>query len=153
MTVIQGTIGTDTLSGTSADDEIHGLEGDDDLNGGDGNDILVGGDGTDMLDGGTGADVMDGGEGNDTYYVDDSADTIIEGEGLFDTDIVYVYASYFDVGSAEVEQIYYSGSGAGTLIGSDSDNFINSSIGNRSEEHTSELQSLAYLVCRLLLEK
>src|SRR2546423_7644850 len=27
------------------------------------------------------------------------------------------------------------------------------SIGFRSEEHTSELQSLAYLVCRLLLEK
>src|SRR2546425_5339311 len=26
-------------------------------------------------------------------------------------------------------------------------------IGQRSEEHTSELQSLAYLVCRLLLEK
>src|SRR2546425_5182190 len=26
-------------------------------------------------------------------------------------------------------------------------------VGNRSEEHTSELQSLAYLVCRLLLEK
>src|SRR2546425_11424733 len=26
-------------------------------------------------------------------------------------------------------------------------------IGPRSEEHTSELQSLAYLVCRLLLEK
>src|SRR2546425_4685720 len=26
-------------------------------------------------------------------------------------------------------------------------------IFNRSEEHTSELQSLAYLVCRLLLEK
>src|SRR2546425_7182734 len=27
------------------------------------------------------------------------------------------------------------------------------SVGMRSEEHTSELQSLAYLVCRLLLEK
>src|SRR2546425_7343931 len=27
------------------------------------------------------------------------------------------------------------------------------SRGERSEEHTSELQSLAYLVCRLLLEK
>src|SRR5687767_15621135 len=27
------------------------------------------------------------------------------------------------------------------------------SDGRRSEEHTSELQSLAYLVCRLLLEK
>lgn len=130
MTVIQGTIGADTLTGTSADDEIHGLEGDDLLNGGDGNDILVGGDGTDTLDGGAGADVMEGGEGNDTYYVDDSADIIVEDEGLFDTDIVYVYASYFNLGTAEVEQIYYSGSGAGTLIGSDSDNFINSSIGN-----------------------
>src|SRR5687767_15532654 len=29
----------------------------------------------------------------------------------------------------------------------------NGSAGVRSEEHTSELQSLAYLVCRLLLEK
>src|SRR5205823_13203357 len=28
-----------------------------------------------------------------------------------------------------------------------------STIARRSEEHTSELQSLAYLVCRLLLEK
>src|SRR5687767_15381177 len=28
-----------------------------------------------------------------------------------------------------------------------------SDAGQRSEEHTSELQSLAYLVCRLLLEK
>src|SRR2546425_2322190 len=31
--------------------------------------------------------------------------------------------------------------------------FIARSITLRSEEHTSELQSLAYLVCRLLLEK
>src|SRR5687767_5651817 len=34
--------------------------------------------------------------------------------------------------------------------------FVDSSLksnGTRSEEHTSELQSLAYLVCRLLLEK
>ena len=29
----------------------------------------------------------------------------------------------------------------------------NAPIDHRSEEHTSELQSLAYLVCRLLLEK
>jgi Ca2+-binding RTX toxin-like protein len=130
MTFIQGTIGADTLNGASTDDEIHGLDGDDALFGGDGNDILLGGNGTDLLDGGVGADVMEGGEGNDTYYVDDSADIIVESEELFDTDIVYVYASYFDVGSAEVEQIYYSGAGAGTLIGSDSDNFINSSTGN-----------------------
>src|SRR3989441_7541512 len=31
--------------------------------------------------------------------------------------------------------------------------FIGTPIDDRSEEHTSELQSLAYLVCRLLLEK
>src|SRR5205823_7608614 len=31
--------------------------------------------------------------------------------------------------------------------------FLFGSAGLRSEEHTSELQSLAYLVCRLLLEK
>src|SRR2546425_5270282 len=31
--------------------------------------------------------------------------------------------------------------------------FFSCSSLNRSEEHTSELQSLAYLVCRLLLEK
>src|SRR2546425_11547799 len=31
--------------------------------------------------------------------------------------------------------------------------FLDSIQGLRSEEHTSELQSLAYLVCRLLLEK
>src|SRR2546425_5313982 len=30
---------------------------------------------------------------------------------------------------------------------------LKSPIATRSEEHTSELQSLAYLVCRLLLEK
>src|SRR5687767_15987652 len=30
---------------------------------------------------------------------------------------------------------------------------VNRELMDRSEEHTSELQSLAYLVCRLLLEK
>src|SRR2546425_2208612 len=30
---------------------------------------------------------------------------------------------------------------------------LSPAAGGRSEEHTSELQSLAYLVCRLLLEK
>src|SRR2546425_3429665 len=31
--------------------------------------------------------------------------------------------------------------------------YLLETMGSRSEEHTSELQSLAYLVCRLLLEK
>src|SRR2546425_8218131 len=38
--------------------------------------------------------------------------------------------------------------GAVTLLG-----LLDLSAAFRSEEHTSELQSLAYLVCRLLLEK
>src|SRR5205823_10851825 len=41
--------------------------------------------------------------------------------------------------------IYYKGKAFQSLKGS--------GICARSEEHTSELQSLAYLVCRLLLEK
>src|SRR2546425_3833039 len=32
-------------------------------------------------------------------------------------------------------------------------NYLKEHYSERSEEHTSELQSLAYLVCRLLLEK
>src|SRR2546423_9845479 len=49
----------------------------------------------------------------------------------------YDIADYFDVNPKY-----------GTL--DDFRNFLNAA---RSEEHTSELQSLAYLVCRLLLEK
>src|SRR5205823_14389239 len=54
-------------------------------------------------------------------------------------------------------------SGAGPTVGEDSVHFVAGDdlfgdLGHelevvRSEEHTSELQSLAYLVCRLLLEK
>src|SRR2546425_6199604 len=39
------------------------------------------------------------------------------------------------------------------LIGTKPDEILRISAKERSEEHTSELQSLAYLVCRLLLEK
>src|SRR2546425_8081514 len=40
------------------------------------------------------------------------------------------------------------------VIAFSNDHLLNWPINNtRSEEHTSELQSLAYLVCRLLLEK
>src|SRR2546425_2603728 len=42
--------------------------------------------------------------------------------------------------------------GLDDLAGRDSRGFVNRHP-TRSEEHTSELQSLAYLVCRLLLEK
>src|SRR5687767_15515591 len=55
--------------------------------------------------------------------------------------------------SAEVT--YFATSGANTNYGDlaalGTADLIDSAL--RSEEHTSELQSLAYLVCRLLLEK
>ncbi|HYW17466.1 MAG TPA: calcium-binding protein [Allosphingosinicella sp.] len=129
MANIQGTIADESLTGTSSDDEIYGSDGHDVLNGGDGDDTLVGGQGSDTLDGGAGSDVMDGGTGNDTYYVDSLADVIVETVNYPDTDIVYVLIDYFDVGSADVEQIYYIGNGNGTLVGSDSNNFINAGTG------------------------
>src|SRR2546425_6390067 len=49
-----------------------------------------------------------------------------------------------------VEQAEWSGRGDGA---SSSGRPTQRNLAERSEEHTSELQSLAYLVCRLLLEK
>jgi Ca2+-binding RTX toxin-like protein len=130
MAIIEGTIGNDTLVGDMSDDQIYGLDGQDLLYGGGGNDLLVGGNGNDMLNGEAGADVMDGGDGSDTYYVDDSGDTIVETEADGDTDIVHVTATYFDLGSAYVEQVYYSEMGNATLLGSAGNNFLSSSTGN-----------------------
>jgi Ca2+-binding RTX toxin-like protein len=130
MAYILGTSADETLTGTSYDDQIYGSDGHDFLYGLQGNDTLVGGDGSDTLDGGAGADTMDGGAGNDTYYVDNIDDVIIETwAGYSDTDIVYVSLSYYDVGTATVEQIQYSGNGSATLFGSDSNNYIGSSTG------------------------
>ena len=130
MAYIQGTIASETLTGTSSDDEIYGLEGYDFLYGLDGDDLLVGGDGSDTLDGGTGADTMVGGHGNDTFYVDDVGDVVEEvWQGYPDTDVVHVSVNYYDVGDAAVEQIYYEGNGNGTIVGSDTNNFIASGSG------------------------
>ena len=128
MAYIQGTIAGDSLIGTSSGDVIFGDGGDDFLYGLGGDDTLIGGYGNDTLDGGAGADTMAGGDGNDTYYVDNVGDAIVESwAGYADTDIVYVTVSYFDAGSAYVEQIHYSGIVSGTILGSDSNNYIGSS--------------------------
>src|SRR3989441_8982623 len=49
--------------------------------------------------------------------------------------------------------LWFRSSALGEETGDDKDRVLRRSNGERSEEHTSELQSLAYLVCRLLLEK
>src|SRR5712672_4301854 len=54
---------------------------------------------------------------------------------------LFPYTTLFRSGSPVVAPVWHSGSVSVPIPGP------------RSEEHTSELQSLAYLVCRLLLEK
>src|ERR1035437_1571360 len=60
--------------------------------------------------------------------------------------IDYVYADN------DVRRVYVPRGGDTFVFDLDSHKYIGS-ITNRSEEHTSELQSRQYLVCRLLLEK
>src|SRR5205823_10404382 len=60
--------------------------------------------------------------------------------------IVEGFESFVDAGEAHVGHLIEAAEALG-------DQLADHLAGNRSEEHTSELQSLAYLVCRLLLEK
>src|SRR3712207_8183132 len=62
------------------------------------------------------------------------------GGGTFDVTVLELFEGVIDVKSSR---------GNDKLGGKD----FNEIIENRSEEHTSELQSRQYLVCRLLLEK
>src|SRR5687767_15661615 len=69
------------------------------------------------------------------------------------------YSITFTPATGTIEYKFTRGSWA-TVEGNSSGGYIpnrtfnyTGGVQNRSEEHTSELQSLAYLVCRLLLEK
>src|SRR5205814_5618066 len=76
-----------------------------------------------------------------------SGDVINEASG---GGIDRVYSSTgFNLGP-DIENLTLTGTGMTNAQGNTLSNVI---IGNRSEEHTSELQSLRHLVCRLLLEK
>src|SRR5947199_7682235 len=81
--------------------------------------------------------------------------TIIEqpGEGI---DTAYVSVNNYAL-AENVELGAVATSTGMTLSGNSGDNWLWGNAGDdtliRSEEHTSELQSLRHLVCRLLLEK
>src|SRR5690625_3350501 len=64
-----------------------------------------------------------------------------EGEAIAGGDVVIMRSAYVDASSGEMLQSWWQGAPASGLII------------DRSEEHTSELQSRGHLVCRLLLEK
>lgn len=66
------------LTGNTGNNVLDGQGGNDSLFGGTGNDVLLGQVGDDVLDGGTGTDTHYGGQGNDQYFVDNTADVIVE---------------------------------------------------------------------------
>src|SRR2546425_12389338 len=79
------------------------------------------------------------------HLIEDSAGATLEGRGI--AALGHVEGTYGVAVIAETEpgKIVVARRGSPVLLGVGD--------GERSEEHTSELQSLAYLVCRLLLEK
>jgi Ca2+-binding RTX toxin-like protein len=92
------------LSGTAADDQYVGTDFGDWLSGAAGGDRLQGGSGDDTLDGGSGIDVMLGGDGNDRFFVDASADTVVETAGG-GADTVVAAASYTLSSAHEIENL------------------------------------------------
>lgn len=86
--------------------------------------ILTGNSAANIISGGAGADVMKGGLGNDIYFVDNSADKIIE-YAAQGTDSVKSYVSY--VLAANLESLMLLGANAINATGNELDNTL---IGN-----------------------
>ncbi|GAB2174763.1 VCBS domain-containing protein [Dongia sp. agr-C8] len=93
-------------SSLTTDVTLTGNDGDNKLTGGSGNDHLVGNGGNDTLDGGAGDDTLTGGDGNDYYFVDSSADSVVEQAGK-GTDTVESSASSYTL-SSDVENLVLS---------------------------------------------
>ncbi len=129
---ITGDATAETLTGDSLADIIHGLGGNDRLNGLGNDDVLFGGDGDDILNGGLGNDQMTGGIGNDTYYVDSSADQVIEfvGQG---SDKVIASVSFALAAGMEVETLQTSSVGAVTAINLTGNEFVQTITGNAGD--------------------
>lgn len=73
-----GLEGNDTIIGRGGIDHLFGGTDGDVIYGGEDTDWLYGEEGSDFLDGGPGADFMLGGSDDDTYFVDNTADRIME---------------------------------------------------------------------------
>ncbi|MEM7429911.1 MAG: hypothetical protein AAF441_27905 [Pseudomonadota bacterium] len=107
MSVIIGTVNSDTLNGTADDDVIKGRKGDDFLFGLDGNDKLRGGQGNDVLDGGAGDDNIKGGAGDDRIVMSSGTDVVRGGSGAdvlaVSGDAGYTDWRDFEVGVDKIE--------------------------------------------------
>src|SRR3546814_9129623 len=99
---------------------------------------------------------MYGGAGDDVFYVTEAGDVVYGGAG---TDTVYATVGIDLANFDSVENVTLTGNGPGNITGNDDDNVLKGNSGNnsivggagndnlegfggRSEEHTSELQSL-----------
>lgn len=124
--------------GVAGNDTLDGGEGNDTLYGRDGNDTLNGGTGQDILDGGAGIDTMAGGGHGDTYYVDNSADVVLEASTGTGVDHVISSAS-FNLTGQFIENLTLTGaanlSGTGnslanTIVGNSGNNLLRGLGGN-----------------------
>lgn len=89
--------------------------------------ILTGNDGANTLDGGAGADTMSGGLGNDSYFVDTTADIVIEsiGGGIDTVTSTVSYTLSQDVDNLNLAGALLTSTGTGNAL----DNIINGSGG------------------------
>ena len=144
---LTGAANANSISGNAHDNQLSGEGGNDSLYGLAGNDLLEGGTGNDLLEGGTGADTLVGGAGADIYYVDDTADVVIETAVtptftspdqaalyyLLQSDRVYSSAARYQLGE-NVEFGAIVGTGAGDLIGNEQANGLTGSNSNNQLE-------------------
>jgi VCBS repeat-containing protein len=90
---------------------------------------ILGNQGVNVLDGAGGADVLVGYGGNDTYYVDSTADFVIENAGG-GFDAVYTSASYTLFAGAEVEWLATTATYATTALSLTGNEIANIILGN-----------------------
>ncbi|MBB2710841.1 UNVERIFIED_ORG: Ca2+-binding RTX toxin-like protein [Rhizobium etli] len=92
--------------------------------------VITGGTGNDWLDGKAGTDTLIGGAGNDTYTVDVLGDVVVEavdsGTDTIRTDLT----AYSLADNANVEELYFTGSGNSTGVGNSLDNMITGGTGD-----------------------
>jgi Ca2+-binding RTX toxin-like protein len=130
--VLTGAGGNDLLIGYGGNDGLIGGDDSETLMGMDGVDILKGFGGADTLMGGVGGDTMLGGRDDDTYFVDDSADVVMESIGEGTLDRVRTTATYSLAAGSEVEVLettFQAGTTALDLVGNEFNNTITGNDG------------------------
>jgi Ca2+-binding RTX toxin-like protein len=121
------TVGTQpaatTIDAGNGDDRITAGSSAVALNGQAGADTLNGGSANDTLDGGNGIDSMVGGGGDDIYYVDNTADKVVEASGGGD-DKVFTNVSWSLPAGMAVETVEWNGNTAVTITGNELNNTL-----------------------------